>query len=176
MQEFKGWKDLRRFAKGIYKTKNIYTWIYLLKNMANEAVIIELLGNGGDPVRFTVANATAVSAGTLLHLADPRTVVKSTLVSAGGAQVEEFAGIAAADKEANDGATTIAAYTHGIFDLKLSAGSGAVSAGRMLALSGANLVALATDDNAADLGLIVGKALEDSTAASEEVIAVLVRV
>ena len=36
--------------------------------MANEAVTIELLGNGGDPIRYTVADANAIPKGTLMYL------------------------------------------------------------------------------------------------------------
>ena len=130
--------------------------------MANEAVIIELLGNGGDPVRFTVANATGIEKGTLLKVADPRTA------SATSADNDAFAGIAASEKVASDGATTLAAYTHGIFDLKDS-GAG-ITAGERVSIAGANLISKVA---AADLLFAdVGIALE--TASASEVIAVLV--
>lgn len=131
--------------------------------MANEAVIIELLGDKGNPVRFTVADGTGIEKGTLLKFADPRTASASS-----GADV--FAGIAAAEKVASDGSTSLAAYTKGIFDLTAT---GTITAGQLVSLSGANLVktAVATD---VEQGKIVGKALE--TAAHSEVIAVAVGV
>ena len=131
--------------------------------MANEAVIIELI-NGGTPVRRTVADGTTISKGTLLKLADPNTA------SASSANADVFGGIAAADKLANDGSTTLAAWTDGVFDIK--AGSATFSAGAMVKLSGANLVSAAL---AADLltGTVVGFAEE--TASADEVVRVRLR-
>ena len=78
-------------------------------------------------------------------------------------------GIAAAEKVINDGSTTLAVYTNGIFDIKDS-GSGC-TVGTAVAVMGANLIGTAI---AADLlnGSIVGKALE--TASASEVISTLV--
>ena len=130
--------------------------------MANEAVIIELLGNGGDPIRYTVADGTTIEKGTLLKITDPRTA------SATSADNDAFGGIAAAEKVASDGSTSIAVYTHGIFDLKDS-GSG-ITAGERVSIAGANLISKVA---AADLLFAdVGIALE--TASASEVIAVLV--
>ena len=152
--------------------------------MANEAVIIELLGNRGEPISFTVANATGVEKGTLMTLQEPKTAVASST------QVNPtFAGIAAAEKVASDGATKLSLYTYGIFDLTLVANAGTVHAGDLLVLSGANTVTNAgtipsgTDaygntvqgaQRALLSGMIVGKALEDGS--SSEVINVLVGV
>lgn len=141
--------------------------------MANEAVFVELLGDEGDGMEFTVADGTDISKGSLMTILDPRTAVKSTTTN-GQAPHEKFAGIAAHDKEANDGATTLTLLTKGVFDLKLSVGSGAVSAGDLVNLSGANLITVATDDTIENHGLVVGKSLEDASANSEEQIEVLV--
>ena len=67
--------------------------------MANEAVIVELLGDQGNVVDFTVADGTAISKGTLLKVADDRTA------SAGTARADKFAGIAAASTESATGKT-----------------------------------------------------------------------
>src|SRR3990167_3872599 len=138
--------------------------------MANEAVIIELLGNRGDPISFTVANATGVEKGTLMRLQTPRTAVASSGVTG------VFAGIAAAEKVASDGATQLALHTYGIFDLLMATGS-ACKEGDSLVMSGTNAVARAVDAPGGTLGavasgMILGKALEDGSSA--EVIAVLV--
>ena len=126
--------------------------------MANEAVIIELLGNAGDPVRYTCA--TAIAKGALCKITDPRTAAVT------GADNDPFAGIAAAETTTND--TSIACYTHGIFDLKDS-GAG-ITAGERVSIKAANQIAKVAD---ADLLFSdVGIALE--TAAGAEVIAVLV--
>lgn len=130
--------------------------------MANEAVIIELLGNGGDPVRYTVADGTAVTKGALMKMTDPRTAVATS------ADNDPFAGIAAAAKVASDGATTLALYTHGIFDL-VDSGAG-ITVGERVSMGGTNLISKVA---AADLLFAdVGIAME--TASASEVIAVLV--
>ncbi len=129
--------------------------------MADEAVIIELIGDGR-PVRFTVADGTGIEKGTICKMTDPRTAIISD-------DQGSFAGIAAAEKVASDGQTTLALYTEGIFDLKTDTSTPGV--GTLVVTDGANLVK-ARDAGDALLGDNVGKALE--TAASGEVIAVAV--
>jgi len=130
--------------------------------MANEAVIIELLGNKGDPISVTVADGVDIAKGTLMKIADPRTG------SATSADGDAFIGIAAAAKVADDGSTNLAVYTNGIFDIKDS-GSG-ITAGQTVKIDGANLIATADEAGAQDSAQIVGIALE--TAANSEVIEV----
>lgn len=77
--------------------------------MAHEATIIELLGNRGNPIRFNCADGTTIPKGTLLKITDPRTVVAHSALN------DPFAGIAAMEKVANDGSTSISVYTCGIF-------------------------------------------------------------
>ena len=128
----------------------------------DRAVIIELLGNGGDPVRFTVADGNAILKGELMTITDPRTITETT------ADNDPFMGISAAEKVASDGSTTLAVYTHGIFDINCSA---AVTVGERVSVSGDNEVAKVA---AADLLFSdVGIALETS-AGADEIIAVLV--
>lgn len=136
--------------------------------MPNEAVIIELLGNAGNPVRFTVADGTALSGGDLLKIADPRTVSRAT------ADGDLFAGVCAADKEANDGATSIGAYQYGIFDLYAPTTSATITAGQMVKLSGTNMIDLADDDTVENGGQVVGQALETTATGTAETIAVFV--
>jgi hypothetical protein len=131
--------------------------------MANEAVIIELF-NGGRPIRFTCADGTGIEKGTIMELTDPRTVIANTNDNA------PVVGIAAHEKVASDGSTTIAVYTDGIFDVLTDSGSD--NAGAMVANSAtANTVQTA---DAADLlqGSVLGKLLE--TAGNAEVAAVRV--
>lgn len=135
--------------------------------MANEAVIIELLGNGGDPIRYTVADGTGIAKGTLMYLSGDRTI------SAHSGQGQDFVGIAAAEKVADDGSTTLAVYTNGIFDLT-DDGSG-MSLGDMAKLGGtANKIATADEAGAQCAPEYVGKVLE--TASASEVVAVRVLV
>jgi predicted RecA/RadA family phage recombinase len=132
--------------------------------MANEAVIIELLGNMGDPIRYTVDNATAVVKGTIMKITDPRTAAATTAAD------EPIAGIAVSEKVANDGSTTLAVYTNGIFDLK-DANAGGCTVGARVAIAGANTI---DDADANDLlqNSTIGYSLE--TAAGAVVVAVRV--
>lgn len=133
--------------------------------MANEAIIVELLGNQGDPIEVTVADGTGIAKGTLMKLSDPRTGAATS------ADNDKFIGIAAAEKVANDGSTTLAVYTHGIFDL-VDSGSG-ITVGSDVVIGGANTIKTYTTLDA-EKGYKVGKALE--TASASERIQVLVRV
>jgi len=128
--------------------------------MANEAVIIELLGDKGDVIRYTCA--TAIPKGTILKVTDPRTVAASTAAD------EPIVGIAAAETASTE--TSIGVYTNGIFDLK-DANAGGCTCGAIVAIGGANTV---DDADANDLlqGSTVGQSLE--TAAANEVFAVRV--
>ena len=133
--------------------------------MANEAVIIELLGNKGDPVRYTVADGTGIEKGTIMELEDPRTCKK---VSGAGCVI---AGIAAAEKVASDGSTTLAVYTNGIFDLTCAAGGTATLGSYVRSSSTDNTITVSTtlDD---ETGKSIGKALESG--GNNEVVAVRV--
>ena len=129
--------------------------------MANEAVIIELLGNKGDPVSYTVADGGAIAKGTLMYLsADPRTIAASS------ADGQIFVGIATHEKVASDGQTQMSVYTNGIFDL-VDSGAG-MTLGDVCKLNGANLVATADEAGAQGFKEQVGIVLE-TTAAGERV-------
>lgn len=134
--------------------------------MANEAVIIELLGwPKGLPIRYTIAEGSAgtdIAKGTLMKITDPRTIAATS------ADNDPFAGILAVEKEGGDDSVTATVYTFGIFDLKDS-GAG-VTVGEKVSIAGANTVSKVA---AADLLFAnVGVALE--TASASEVFAVLV--
>ena len=127
--------------------------------MANEAEIVELLGNGGDPISVTVADGTAITKGTIMKLSDPRTGAASS------ADGDKPIGIAAADKVANDGSTTLSVYTNGIFLLTTSA---AVGVGIPVAISGANTINQ-TASGEMELGVTLGYALESASASGEQI-------
>lgn len=134
--------------------------------MANEAVIVELLGNRGDPIDLTIVDTATIGKGTVMSLGDPRSGA-ATLAAGTG---EISGGIAAADKVASDGQLNLACYQYGIFDLKVNP-SEAVTLGAKVTNSGANLIRDATAAEC-DAGAAIGKALE--TGAVNEVIEVLV--
>lgn len=119
--------------------------------MTNEAVIIELLGNKGDPIQYICVDGDAFPKGTILKLSDNR---EADLSAADG---NICAGIAAMEKVASDGSTTISAYTNGIFDLK-EANSAVIGIGVPITIGGANLVKAAAAGEA-ETGDIFGHAL-----------------
>ena len=132
--------------------------------MTNEAVIIELLGNNGDSIRYTCNDPTGIEKGTILTLLDNRTVSGAIATTTGIA----VAGIANAEKVASDGSSSIGVYTNGIFDLYAA---GAINVGEAVTISGANSIRQATASEVLS-GAKIGYALE--TASVAETIAVRV--
>ena len=106
-------------------------------------------------MQFTCANATTILKGTLLELTSPRTVIANTNDNA------PVVGIAAAEKVADDGATTISAYTDGIFDMLTDTGTDAV--GAMMANSATENTIQGADATDVIQGSVVGKVLETCT-------------
>ena len=104
--------------------------------MADEAVIVELLGNKGDPVSYACADADAIEKGTVLIISGTAARMTKKAAVLG----EPIAGIAAAEKVASDGSTTIACYTNGIFDMKTASGANRISGGNIVISSGANTI------------------------------------
>jgi len=144
--------------------------------MANEAVIIELLGGSvpnaqgiqevvaGNPVRFTVADGAGIEKGTLMQLSsDPRTITASS----GDNQI--FVGVLAEEKVISDGVTNVSVWTKGIFDMT-NANVGAITLGNYAKLNGANLIDTADEAGAQGATEHVGMVLE--SAAKQEVVAV----
>lgn len=74
--------------------------------MALEATLVQ---ETGLPILMTCADGTAIPKGSILKLTDPNTAV----IADGDTDI--VAGIAAAEKVASDGVTTIAVYREGIF-------------------------------------------------------------
>lgn len=131
--------------------------------MADEAVIIELF-NGGRPIQFKVQDATAIPKGSLLEMDADRRVIVATNADA------PFVGIAAMEKVANDGSTTISAYTDGIFDIVSD--SGTDTRGALMAVSAADNVVQTADATDLLQGSYVGHYLESGTNAGTEAIRV----
>lgn len=126
--------------------------------MANEAQIIELV-EGGVPLRMTVANATAIAKGTLLKVVDPRTA------QATSENNDAFIGVAASEKVANDGSTSLDVYTKGIFIMRASS---TTAEGDVLKISGANTVLKAGTVNF--YKRIVGTALSACSGAGDIIV------
>jgi len=133
--------------------------------MANEAVIVELLGNGGNPILYNCADGDAFPKGTILKLSDNR---EADLSAADG---NVCAGICAMEKVANDGSLTVTAFTNGIFDLK-DAGAG-FTVGLPVTIGGANLVKQVAAGEA-ETGAMLGFALATAGAGGTEEIRLLI--
>jgi len=127
--------------------------------MAKQTITkVELTNSTGNPRRFTIADANAISKGDLLSLVDPRTA--SYAESTTGLPA---AGIASMDKTAADGSTSISVWTDGIFDM---VASGALILGEPVVFINDNYVlsALAASKAITAAGaLIVGYAMETAT-------------
>lgn len=84
--------------------------------MADEAVLIKLLGNQGDCIEVIVADNAAIPKHTLMQLSSS----PQTCTATGGAG-ERFLGILKEEKVADDGVVKVSLYTHGLFDLTCGA-------------------------------------------------------
>ena len=124
--------------------------------MANEAVIIELLGHTkGRPIAYTVADNLGIAKGTVLKImagAPGRLAVAS-------AGDDNFAGIAAFEKVKDDGSVKLTAYTHGIFDM-VNGAAADLTAGLRCDVNGANLISKCDANGAIKSGWII--LLEDT--------------
>lgn len=123
--------------------------------MANELVVTDLLGNGGDPIEYTCLDNTTILKGTVLELEDVRTVKKIS------ADNKPIAGFAAAEKTANDGTTTISVITNCIVKAVCEA-TGATVGFDQAAHDATNTLGNA-DAADRDEGLVIGYALETAT-------------
>lgn len=124
--------------------------------MASEATLVLELA---PPVPFTCADGTGIEKGAILKMTDPRT---AALADGDG---DVIAGIAAAEKIANDGNTTIPVYREGWF--KVLAGVGSITVGLTLdthASTGAtNEVAIAPATTGHRLGFALESAGDGET-------------
>lgn len=139
--------------------------------MANEANVIEV-NPEVPPITRTVGATVQISKGALLVLSNPNTIAESA-AGDGSTATAIFGGIANAAKSSTDTRTTVGAHMHGQFDI-LSAGL-AISAGRLVVISGANTITsadLITGGAAAAVsgGLVVGRITEDASAGGERVV------
>lgn len=123
--------------------------------MAKEAEISELLGNGGDPISYTVSSATTIPKGSVMEMEDLRTM---KMVSAAD---KPLAGIAAAEKSSSDATTSLSVYTNGVF--KMYAGTTGCTVGhQVVSEAGGNTVKnFDTLDN--ETGDVLGYAMETAT-------------
>lgn len=134
--------------------------------MADEAVIIELLGNKGDPIEYVCVTGDAWLKGAIMKLSDNREVDTS---SAAG---EVCAGILTMEKVLNDGSTRVSCYTNGIFDVK-EGEAAAIAIGLPVKISAANKVEEAEAGDA-ETGVLFGHALAAFAGSDTQSIRVLI--
>tara|TARA_Y100000310_G_C20686529_1_gene819383 strand:- start:2238 stop:2651 length:414 start_codon:yes stop_codon:yes gene_type:complete len=120
--------------------------------MANETTLVY---ETGVPIPFTCADGTGIEKGAVLLLSDPMTAATTT------GDTDACAGIAAEEKIASDGRTSIAVYRGGIF--KGTAGAAGVTVGMGIITDTAT--GAANDLVVADVNSehLVGIALETAT-------------
>ena len=134
--------------------------------MADEAVIIELLGNEGDPQRYTVADNVGIIKGATMKMTDERNAAQSD----GAGDV--VAGIAASEKVANDGSTSLACLTNCIVDLKVESGkAGTLGKFARTAATANQVENMSTLDH--ENGKALGKFLGDGSASETVSVRVL---
>lgn len=134
--------------------------------MANEAVIVELLGDQGDVVEYTVFDGLQISQGALCGLSDARTL------SGSPAAAMPFAGIASAEKVSGDGSTKLGVWTNCVADLLTSS---TIVAGHMVQISGGdNQINSGLTAVQISAGHAFGKAMETSASGTAETIQVRV--
>ena len=119
-------------------------------------------------LNLTVGDGGAIAKGALCYLSGDNTASTTAAGSIG----LPFAGIAAAEKVASDGSTTLGFQTCGVYDM---VAGNTIALGQLVMISGANSVCplgAGVGSYAISGGLVVGKALE--AADSGETIAVAV--
>ena len=123
--------------------------------MTNEVIVVELLGNAGDPIEYTCAEAVTIPKGSVMELEDLRTVKQVSATD------KPLAGIAAMEKVGGDGSTKISVLTNCIVKAVCEAG-GATVGFSQTANDGTNTLAdLDTLDG--ETGDVIGYALETAT-------------
>ena len=131
--------------------------------MADEAFIVEVLGDGGDPISFTVSDSVGIEKGATMKMTDPRTAAQSD----GAGDI--IAGIAASEKVANDGNTKLAVLRNCVVDLKVESGKAATLGTYVRTAATANQIEASTTLDS-ETGKGLGVALE--TGSASEVIQV----
>ena len=120
--------------------------------MVNEAVLIT---ETGLPIKMTVADGTGIEKGALLVLSDPLTAASQTI------EDQAVAGIAAQEKIASDGKTTLAVWREGIFRVL---GSGTITVGEAVKFDNqANTVGAASVNDENLLGIALETASDAET-------------
>jgi len=129
-----------------------------------QAEIMYLLGNNGDRIPYDVADASAIAIGDFLELADNR------IVTAHAGNVDTpIVGIAAFEKVANDGHTTMTAITNCVYKATVLAG-GTTTIGDEVSMGNASGEINLASSLDGEKGWAVGRA--EQTAGAAETVAI----
>lgn len=121
--------------------------------MANEAT---LKVETEYPLNFEVADGTGISKGTLLKMTNAMTAAASA------ANDDVIAGIAATEKIANDGVTSLGVYRSGVFEMTAD---GTITTGDMVKSNAGTTenTIISISASASSTENVVGVALQDAT-------------
>lgn len=124
-----------------------------------QAEVIYLLGNNGDRIPYVVADASAIALGDFLELAD------NMVVTAHAGNVDTpIVGIAAHEKKALDGHTSMTAITNCVYKATVLTATGTTTIGDPVSMSAtAGRVDVSTTLDA-EKGWSVGYALQNAAA------------
>ena len=125
--------------------------------MANEATVITLLGNKGDPIEYTIAAGAVIPKGSIMKLTNPQTAAIAT------ADGDYIVGVAAEESVATSTFTKLAVLTHGVFDMYSTTG---MILSRYQKIEGTNAITDADDSTVEGLSEVVGLSLETVGATS----------
>ena len=114
---------------------------------------------GINPQDFTVADATAIEKGDICMLVDPRTASGASVISG-----QMIAGVAAAEKVANDGAVNVSLHRFGIWDASYSGAAGCAAGDTLMASDDNHVTKASKIVGHASGASIIGHALEDAAA------------
>ena len=128
-----------------------------------QAEILYLLGNNGDRIPYVVADGSTIALGDFLELADNRVVT----AHAGNVDTP-IVGIAAHEKKASDGHTSMTAITNCVFKATTKAATGATTIGDEVSMGSAAGVIDAASTLDGEKGWSVGRA-EQTVGAGAEV-------
>ena len=123
-----------------------------------QAEIFKLLGNNGDRIQFTVADATVIAKGDILVLSDPMTVTAATT-----AADVPVVGVAAHEKVTLDGHLSMTAITNAVIKVTVVAGGSATIGDHVSLSATAGEVDLSTSLDI-EKGWDVGMSYEDGGA------------
>ena len=123
--------------------------------MAGEVVVTDVLGNGGDVISYNILDGSTCPKGSIMELADGRTIQVCTATN------KALAGVLCVEKTASDGVVKAGVYTNIVG--KFTVSGGGVTLGAQVVVSSAANYIKDLDTLDEESGDIIGYALETAT-------------